>query len=809
MEIVASVPFEPVSSFFPLLHNNIGDSVYFHHGMSFTSPFYYGEGLFFFSAVLVLNSIDNHGGVMPKKTAGVFLSFILSLVAPSFSAAKFPFPQQYTYINGVMPTGISHTHVQTIYDVFVSNFYEEQGDLARIRFDTPSQTVSEGIGYGMLIMVYMDNAANNTQPKFDKLWNYYKKFPSSGSLMHWKINGFNSVLESGSATDGDIDVALALLLAEKQWGKAEYLAGAKAIAEKIRQVDVSNNLLDGGDNWNAINPSYMSTVATQLFQDIDPQGNWNTIQSSCYSHLKSSQHGTTGMWPNWTSGGVGSHPGTYGFDAARTPWRLGWAYAWFGHADAKSCCSKIVDWFKSNTGDNPGKIGQIYDLNGSINTGAGGSTDNIPTFLGPLVVAGMVDEKYQSWLNDGYTRLRSFGTSNDNYYNECLELLTMLLLTGNMPDLTKVQPKTTAKLTVTVSPLDAGTVTIDPPGGSYALNEQVTVTAAASGDQYSFIGWGGDIDQTPPSVTLTLACDMAITAVFKDNAAQDLVDDCEDGNSKTFLKTAWFTFNDSASGGKSTVDPLTSAKNAFEMADGGFESEKAAKITYKLDKGGFSGDPFAGIGFTLKGSGSPVDISSSTGVIFYYKGSFPDTTCALKIESEAITEPGAQYSYFLKPSGEWKEVNITWDDFLQPKWTKQPVKLDLTTITKLQWQIQGKSGASGELWLDDIHLVGYLIPRVRVAGARRSTFSFANPVGIFSGRNGISIEYMGETAGGIDCSLFDIHGRLVGCLTGGQSGAGNHRFHLDTGGRTLSNGSYVLRLATGGQTLTRQLTVSR
>jgi len=32
----------------------------------------------------------------------------------------------------------------------MSRFYEESGDLARIKWDTPSQTVSEGIGYGML-----------------------------------------------------------------------------------------------------------------------------------------------------------------------------------------------------------------------------------------------------------------------------------------------------------------------------------------------------------------------------------------------------------------------------------------------------------------------------------------------------------------------------------------------------------------------------------------------------------------------------------------------------------------------------------
>jgi len=41
--------------------------------------------------------------------------------------------------------------------------------MARIKWDTPTLTVSEGIGYGMLIMVYMDTHKIILQAKFDKL----------------------------------------------------------------------------------------------------------------------------------------------------------------------------------------------------------------------------------------------------------------------------------------------------------------------------------------------------------------------------------------------------------------------------------------------------------------------------------------------------------------------------------------------------------------------------------------------------------------------------------------------------------------
>jgi len=740
----------------------------------------------------------------------IFIVLLFSSIV--VAAAKFPFPQQTKYPNGIVPSGISFSDVQTVYNVWLKGYYEEQGDLARVKFDTPSQTVSEGIGYGMLIMVYMDNETNNTQPKFDKLWNYWKKFPSSGALMHWKTSGFSSVVESGSATDGDIDAACALVLAYKQWGDEKYLTGAKAIMAAIKAGDVSNNLLDGGDQWSAINPSYMSTVATQIFQDVDPSGGWGTIQSSCYSHLKSSQNGTTGLWPNWTSGSPAGYncPPCYGFDAARIPWRLGWAYAWYAHADAKTTCSKIVDWFKTKTSDNPGSIGQHYNQDGSL--AAGGSPDNIPTFLGPLVIAGMVDAKYQTWVDKGYTRLRSFGMGDDKYYNECIELLSMLLLSGNMPDLTKAEPKTTASITVTVTPAGSGKVTVSPQKTSYTRGETVTLTAVVEDTtKYAFVSWGGDYDGSSITATVKVVADMNITATFKDKQAMDFVDDCEDGNAKTFLKTSWFTFNDSTSKGKSTITPLTSAKTPFKMTAGGYKSEMAAMISYKLDKGSFTGDPFVGVGFMLDPGSDPVDVSKSTGINFVYKGTFSnDTSCAIKIESNAVTEGGASYAYFLKTSSTWKEVSLKWADFTQPKWAK-PANLDLKVCTKIQWQIQANSG-SGELWLDDIRLVGFFIDRPLAIAP--SVFHANNPLlsNVLSVRRSgadWSVASTVTSEGMTSLALYGLDGRRVATLMQGHLAPGTHWCTFTPQGIGIARGSYLLSLVQGGRRVAQPVIIDR
>ena len=118
----------------------------------------------------------------------------LSIVGccPAF-AANYPFPQNSTYDYGILPTEYDASDVQTIYETWRNAHYEESGELARIKFDTPGETVSEGIAYGMLIMVFMDSTTNDTQDEFDKLWNYYNNFPNENGLMHWKISGFSSI----------------------------------------------------------------------------------------------------------------------------------------------------------------------------------------------------------------------------------------------------------------------------------------------------------------------------------------------------------------------------------------------------------------------------------------------------------------------------------------------------------------------------------------------------------------------------------------------------------------------------------------
>ena len=345
------------------------------------------------------------------------------------NAAQYPFPQNVQYPHGIKATNVNNDKIQQSYQTFYSKYYEESGNLARIKWDNATQTVSEGIGYGMLIMVYMDNVTNNTQSKFDKLFNYYNNFLNDSGLMHWKINGFSNVAGENAATDAEIDVATALIMASKQWNNVRYLNDAKALIVKMWDHEVNaNGYLKPGDAWDdRKNPSYFGTATIELFKQIDSH-DWNRVLSNSYSLIKASRNSTTGFIPDWCSE-AGVAIGDFYYDASRAPWRIAMAYSWFGHSDAYDINNTIAVWVKGKTGGNASQVVDGYFLDGNNK----GSWNN-STFVGPLGCAGMTSGNHQSWVNSAMEKMNGYSATDEGYFSQCLKLVTSLLLSGNMPN---------------------------------------------------------------------------------------------------------------------------------------------------------------------------------------------------------------------------------------------------------------------------------------------------------------------------------------------------------------------------------------
>ncbi|CAF3692745.1 unnamed protein product [Rotaria sp. Silwood1] len=174
-----------------------------------------------------------------------------------------------------MPSNRNHNDVDTVYTNWKNNHVTTQGagGYHRVIWDTLSATVSEGIAYGMLISVNM-----NDKLLFDDLWHYYDTHRDGDGFMHWirdslggplVINGFT--IDGGGATDADQDAAYALILANAQWGSSgaiNYSGEAVSLVNKIYQyeIDSTYQIVKSGNEPGHLNIS-------QAMQD----GHWSEI----------------------------------------------------------------------------------------------------------------------------------------------------------------------------------------------------------------------------------------------------------------------------------------------------------------------------------------------------------------------------------------------------------------------------------------------------------------------------------------------------------------------------------------------------
>lgn len=160
------------------------------------------------------------------------------------------FPQHVTYSPGsIRPNNFSQaeqdSHVRYFYDNWKSDYLIYEGTnatgkpLYRVAFGVDSDiTVSEGQGYGMLIVALMAGYELDAKIIFDGLWHFSRKYPSGADarLMSWKVEKGNVVDGNNSAFDGDADIAYSLLLADAQWGSngaVDYQAEAKQVIAGI------------------------------------------------------------------------------------------------------------------------------------------------------------------------------------------------------------------------------------------------------------------------------------------------------------------------------------------------------------------------------------------------------------------------------------------------------------------------------------------------------------------------------------------------------------------------------------------------
>jgi endo-1,4-beta-D-glucanase Y len=384
--------------------------------------------------------------------------------SPAVTGANFPFPQNRQSQLCTYPN-YKNSDVLAAYARWKTDTVTATGAGNHLRVQRPKDpsleqgsTVSEGIGYGMISAVYM-----NDQTVFDQLWQYEQMWLGANGLMDWYIssNGVDR-LGTGAATDADEDMAWGLLMADRQWGgkgslSDTYLNLANHQIGLIYANEIYQyKLVKPGDtwgDWTTVNASYFAPAYYRAFAKASGNDGWNQVIQTVYDTLANtltaaSGNTTNGLVPAWcTSDGVLNPnvfmgmpvaPTNYQYDSCRTPFRIGLDYCFDAEPRAQAYVAKTSQFFAGIGAKN---IVDGYNLNGtpSPQNPSGQSA----AFVGPATVGAMSSATYQSFIQDGYDDVATLNlTVGGQYYDESWTVLSLLMLSGNFVDYTQQTPLT-------------------------------------------------------------------------------------------------------------------------------------------------------------------------------------------------------------------------------------------------------------------------------------------------------------------------------------------------------------------------------
>jgi endo-1,4-beta-D-glucanase Y len=370
---------------------------------------------------------------------------------------------QFPYVAGTLrPSGSVSTvdqQVITYYNRWKSAFVKHNcgnGWTEIISPDADHPYVAEAQGYGMVILATMAGADSSAQSNFDGMVKYMLAHPSvhnSDLLAAEQDSSCRSVDGTDSATDGDLDVAYGLLLADRQWGSAgavnyRQLAIRHINAIKANEVNPTTHLLKLGDWSECCDSLYWTTRPSDFmidhmraFRSATGDSAWDTIigaHQSLITSLQSQFAANTGLLPDFVvttnttpkpaPGEVLEDPndGKYFWNSCRTPWRIGTDAITSGNAASAASARRINSWIRGKTGGNPNSIAVGYSLGGSaIDSGSE------PAFFAPFAIAALTDSGSQAWLDALWTKMVNTSFTSNDYYSTSIQLQVMIIASGN------------------------------------------------------------------------------------------------------------------------------------------------------------------------------------------------------------------------------------------------------------------------------------------------------------------------------------------------------------------------------------------
>jgi len=225
--------------------------------------------------------------------------------------------------------------------------------------DTANNGVShsEGQGYAMFFAAFFKD-----KPRFDRLWGWTDRNLGrrEDALFAWRFDPrarVAPVADFNNATDGDIFIAWALLMAHEAWGNPAHFSAAQRITRDLLgscvvQVGQRTVLLPGAAGFQdaagtVINLSYYSFPALRALSHLVPDRRWALLERDGIALIQAARFGRWHLPPDWllvqnNSGPpipAPQRPARFSWDALRIPLNLAW-----NHLDVSRFAAERLFW---------------------------------------------------------------------------------------------------------------------------------------------------------------------------------------------------------------------------------------------------------------------------------------------------------------------------------------------------------------------------------------------------------------------------------------------------------------------------------
>ena len=373
------------------------------------------------------------------RTLWFFLLLLTSLVLTSCHSSRPMLP-----INTLIPLA---------WEGYQQRFINADGRV--LRPFNQDDTVSEGQAYALLMAVALDD-----RQTFDRVLNWttthlsrYQKFGDHLLAWHWEVE--KGVTDWNSASDAEVDLALALLLAYARWEDETYRTQAFLLLQDILDLETEvigdeRYLMPG--NWrlghkiHLLNPSYFSPAHFRLFYQVTGDERWNELLRSTYVFLhrlplQEIVPVRAGLVPDW----IGIDPQGnlkiaerfsqhVTWDAVRMPWRVSldvlWGQGPCGHDTVSGLehIRSITDFLAQEWDEREGQFFLEYGLDGNpikFEEQVGAYAMALPALqsLQSSLTTGVMNKIQALFYEEG----QYFQNAQD-YYQNSLSLLGLLSL---------------------------------------------------------------------------------------------------------------------------------------------------------------------------------------------------------------------------------------------------------------------------------------------------------------------------------------------------------------------------------------------